>query len=156
MSQRLDDRVERFANAVANLLARRRGLVAELAAALAHPRQQLALARERLEGPASRLAALFEKPPLWIDGARAVKTLERLLESTSYGNVLQRGFAVVRGPEGVITRAGQVIAGLALDIEFGDGRAAAVGAGPGMSGARKPKAKRGKPPPGGDPQGSLL
>ena len=156
MSQRLDDRAERLTNAVANLLAKRRGAVAELAAALSHPRQQLALARERLEGPALRLAALFEKPRILIDCAGALKTLERLLESTSYESVLRRGFAVVRGPQGVIARAAGVAPGLAIDIEFDDGHAAAVGAGPGAGGTPKPRGKRNKPPIGGNSQGSLL
>jgi exodeoxyribonuclease VII large subunit len=156
MSQRLDDRIERFANAVAALMARRRERVADLGARLPDPRRQLALARERLEGPASRLAAALARPRLLIDRRQALKTLERVLESTSYGRVLQRGFAVVRGPEGLITQAAQVSAGLALDIEFGDGHAAAVGAGDRPAAAPKPKSRRAKPPPGDDPQGSLL
>jgi hypothetical protein len=56
----------------------------------------------------------------------------------------------------VITRAAGVTSGLALDIEFADGRAAAVGTGSGATGAPKPRRKRDKPPPGDDPQGSLL
>ena len=158
MSQRLDDRAERLANAVAALVARRRERLADLGARLPDPRRQLALARERLEGPAARLAALLEKPRLLIDRRQALKALERVLESTSYANVLRRGFAVVRGPEGVIARAAGVAPGLALDIEFGDGHAAAVGTGARPARTREPNpgAKRAKPPPGDEPQGSLL
>ena len=154
ISQRLDDRAERLVNAAANLVARRRGWVAELAAALPHPRQQLALALARLAAPAARLAALLGKPPVLSEVEAALKALARVLESVSYENVLKRGFAVVHGPEGLIARAAQITPGLALDIEFGDGRAAAVGAG----GATGTKPKRMKPaqPPGDEPQGSLL
>ncbi len=129
ISQRLDDRAERLVNAAVNLVARRRGRVAELAAALPHPRQQLALARERLTAPRARLAALLTKPPVLSGAKAALAALARVLESVSYENVLKRGFAVVHGPGGLIARAAQVTPGLDLDIEFGDGRAAAVGAG---------------------------
>ncbi len=158
ISQRLDDRAERLVNAVTNLVARRRGLVAELAAALPHPRQQLALARERLTAPRARLAALLAKPPVLGDAGAALKALARVLESVSYENVLKRGFAVVHGPGGLIARAAQVTPGLALDIEFGDGRAAAVGAAAIGAAApkSKPKRKPAKPPGDDEPQGSLL
>ena len=153
MSQRLDDRAERLVNAAVNLVTRRRGLVAELAAALAHPRQQLSLARERLMAPAERLAALLDKPPVLSDAEGALAALARVLESVSYENVLKRGFAVVHGPKGLIARAAQVTPGLALDIEFGDGRAAAIGA---AAAKFTPKKKTAKPPGDNEPQGSLL
>ena len=157
MNQRLDDRAERLVNAAANLVAQRRGRVAELAAALPHPRQQLALARERLAGPMAWLTALLEKSPVLIDAQGALNALARVLESVSYANVLKRGFAVVHGPEGPIARAAQISPGLALEIEFGDGRAAAIGAGGDAAVAPKPKNRKPSKPPGDDePQGSLL
>ncbi len=155
ISQRLDDRAERLVNAAANLVARRRGLVAELAAALPHPRQQLALARERLVAPAARLAVLLERPPVLSDAGSALTALARVLESVSYENVLKRGFAVVHGPEGLISQVAQITPGLALDIEFGDGRAPAIGA-PGGSAPKPRKRKPAKSPGGTEPQGSLL
>jgi exodeoxyribonuclease VII large subunit len=154
MSQRLDDRTERLVNAAANLLARRRGLVAELAAALPDPRQQQSLARERLAAPAARLAALLNKPPVLSDAGSALQALARVLESVSYENVLKRGFAVVHGPEGLISRAAQVAPGLALEIEFNDGRAGAIGAAGGTAPMSKKKPPR--PPRDDGPQGSLL
>ena len=46
----------------------------------------------------------------------------KLLSTLSYQNVLARGFALVRGPDGVmLRRASAVTPGLALDIEFADG-----------------------------------
>ncbi len=156
-TQRLDDRAERLDNAARALLERRAGRVAELSARLPHPRQQIRLAVQALEAAQARFVALG--PRLTASAAQALETLTRLLESTSYQNVLARGFAVVRGPEGLITSPAQADAGLDLDIEFaGQQHLAAVAAG-----RRKPKpAKRPKPtaktaaPEDSDPQGRLL
>jgi exodeoxyribonuclease VII large subunit len=76
----------------------------------------------------------------------------------SYRKVLSRGYAVVRGPDGVLTRAAAVAAGLSLDIEFADGHVAAESRGTAASGADKPRKTRPKrkPPSGDDPQGTLL
>ena len=90
-----------------------------------------------------------------MDAKGALEALGRVLESLSYQKVLQRGFAVVHGPGGLITRAGQVSKGLAVELEFADGRARATGAG----GAAAPRGKGRRTPgrsSGGDPQGSLL
>jgi exodeoxyribonuclease VII large subunit len=75
----------------------------------------------------------------------------------SYENVLKRGFAVVHGPEGLISRAAQVAPGLALEIEFNDGRAGAIGA-VGAAGGAAPMSKKkpSRPPRDDGPQGSLL
>ena len=156
-SQRLDDRAERLVNAISNLCERRRALVETLAASLPDPRRQAALAGERLEVQSARLRGLLDKPRLMIDAGRALAALARVLESTSYHRVLKRGFAVVRGPEGLITRARQVSRGIGLELEFADGRAAAIAGGP-----RAPAAPRSRPgrrkvrSKDEDPQGSLL
>ncbi len=154
-SQRLDDRIERLANAAANLFARRRGLVAELAAALPHPRRQLAFAKERLDVERERFLRARREPRALLDAKGVLEALGRVLESLSYQKVLERGFAVVHGPGGLITRAGQVSKGLAVELEFADGRARATGAGgsaaPRGKGRRKPGVSSGD-----DPQGSLL
>lgn len=151
-SQRLDERIERFRNAADQLLRQRRDQVSQLAARVPHPRRQLALARERLAAPAQQFFALVRRPRWLIDARHGLATLDRVLESTSYRNVLKRGYAAVRGPEGLIARAGQVTAGLALEIEFGDGRIAATAEG---SPAPKRKSKL-KPGPDSGSQGSLL
>ena len=157
-SQRLDDRIERLANAAANLFARRRGLVAELAAALPHPRRQLSFATERLDVERGRFLRACREPRALLDAKGALEALGRVLESLSYQKVLERGFAVVHGPGGLITRAAQVTPGLALDIEFANQEhAAAVGAGGGATAALKPRKKKpAKPPRDDEPQGSLL
>ncbi|MFV0475670.1 MAG: exodeoxyribonuclease VII large subunit, partial [Pikeienuella sp.] len=73
------------------------------------------------------------------DPRRRLEETWRLLAGLGPQAVLARGYAIVRGPGGVVTSAKGVGAGDALRIEFADGEAAAVGAG-------KP-AKPAKPPP---------
>ena len=92
MSQRLDDRAERLANAVAALVTRRRERLADLGARLPAPRRQLALARERLESPAARLAARRARPRLLIDRRPAWKTLDPVREAFHQYHGLQCGF----------------------------------------------------------------
>ena len=175
-SQRLDERAERFQNAIRALLTRQGERVSDLGARLPHPRRQLALALERLEAPVDRFSALrprlLERPrdqfgqlnaerrlrqsveraiARAVDGIAA---LGRVLESASYHNTLKRGFAVVHGPQGLITRAKLVTPGLALDLEFADDRVPAVAAGDAPAASRRGRRRRG---PGKDgPQGSLF
>ena len=82
--------------------------------------------------------------------------LNRLLETLSYKNTLERGFAVVRAAGGPpITAAAETGPGLAVDIEFRDGHAPAV-IGDGSGGGGEPRKPRRKPAPGGKDQGSLF
>jgi exodeoxyribonuclease VII large subunit len=75
----------------------------------------------------------------------------RLADTLSYHSVLARGFAVVKDAEGaIVRRAVSVTPGDVLDIEFADGKVAAV-AGSGTGKARP--ASRPKP---GSGQGSLF
>jgi exodeoxyribonuclease VII large subunit len=54
--------------------------------------------------------------------AREAVSLSQLLRSLSHKSVLDRGFALVRGPDGqVIGRAAEAKAASRLDIEFADG-----------------------------------
>ena len=88
---------------------------------------------------------------------QALATLARLLDSTSYQNVLARGFAVVRGPGGLITAPDQASAGLELDIEFArDQHLPAVAGGGGARRARAKAVKKPKRQAEVDPQGRLL
>ena len=176
-SQRLDDRSERLAFAMAQRVERGQGRLSELAARLIHPRQQLLLAGERLAGETRRLeqAALRQSERADQDfrgldaGRRLARALDaqvsersqvlvalgRILESTSYRNVLARGYAVVRDAKGLVSRAGDVKTGAALALEFADGevQVQALGAkGPGKTKAAKSK----KDSSSGPAQGSLL
>jgi exodeoxyribonuclease VII large subunit len=92
----------------------------------------LASHRQRIVRDRERIAALFER------GERAVTRLierrfaalergEKLLTAYSYHGVLARGFALVRDGSGQPLRAAaQVSPGVALDLEFHDGRVGAV------------------------------
>ena len=74
----------------------------------------------------------------------------KLLRSMSYQSVLARGYAVVRGPGDLpLTSAASALAGLAVALEFADGRAAAHIDG------EAPR-RGGKSPAGGGRQGSLF
>ena len=90
---------------------------------------------------AARLAALSER----------LAALDRMRQTLGYTETLRRGFAVVRGDGGVVTTRAAAEAAGTLEIEFQDGRLAAL-AGP-------QRARRGKSgteqEPGGE-QGSLF
>ncbi len=74
----------------------------------------------------------------------------RLLSSLSYQSTLERGFAVVRGPDGIVTSTTQAKAAKSLELQFADGRVT-LGPGPGSSPARKPAPRKDTPE-----QGSLF
>ncbi len=134
------------------------GLVAN---AQAH-RARLARYRDRVTAFGDRgrraIAALLGQ-----HGAR-VERAERLLSAFSYREVLKRGFALVRDGEGRPLRAAAgVTSGMRLDIEFADGRVAAVADGDAAPSIPAPAA-RPKPKPrsgggegaGGGGQGNLF
>lgn len=55
-----------------------------------------------------------------------VGALDRLLGSLNYRSVLERGFAVIRNHDSVVTRAAESSSGMELDIEFADASVAVV------------------------------
>jgi exodeoxyribonuclease VII large subunit len=171
---RLDNETDRLRNSVANFVQHRRADVARLAGALRHPREiharslarldqfglrlshevRSAVARrhERYDGLsiASRLPAAFAR--LHRDAEARLEHGGELLQSLSYERTLERGFAIVQDPDGVLigstrgTRPGGDVS-----IRFHDG---AVGAT--VHGRRPVPRRKPKPPGGDDPQGSLL
>jgi len=88
----------------------------------------------------------------------------QLLAALSYRGVLSRGFALVRDGEGHPLRAAAAVSsGMALDIEFADGRVGAVADGAGGKTTERAPADSAKPasgkprkPGGGGSQGSLF
>lgn len=83
----------------------------------------------------------------------ALTAQDRVLQSLSYTNVLNRGFALVRDEDGKpLTRAAATGPGRAVSIEFSDGRIAAVTAGSSEPSPKKARPKRSAPPK----QGSLF
>ena len=65
-------------------------------------------------------------------------SLGQLLQAFSHKSVLDRGFALVRGPDGhPVNSATKMNAGMALDIEVKDGRFGAVVSGTAPSAPKK-------------------
>ncbi|MAQ81914.1 MAG: exodeoxyribonuclease VII large subunit [Maritimibacter sp.] len=84
-----------------------------------------------------------------------LEALERLRQSLGYRETLKRGYAVVRGDAGVVTRKAEAEAASGLEIEFMDGRLA-IGGG-GKPAKRKPQSEASSTPPDKKPeQGSLF
>ena len=176
LAQRLDDRGERLKGAMQRLIPQKRGEVREIAAALPKPRQQLRWAESdlrdslaRLEASGQRVLPRHAEALNQLDAETRLRRslgrrlesasetlagLRRLLESTSLEGAWKRGFAVVYGPDGVVTRAAAVSAGTELRLRFADGNVDAVAAGA----VGKPPSKRKSRPRGeaDDDQGSLL
>ena len=148
--QRLDELAERLRPALAAGLERRRHQL--LAAAVTLRPQVLGREIEALKGRLDEVRGRLKR-----EVARRISDLgsrlaaeAKLLESLSYHGVLERGFAVVRAiGAGPITSAAAATPGLAVEIEFRDGRRRAT-----MNGATA--TSRPKPPRTTDDQGSLL
>jgi exodeoxyribonuclease VII large subunit len=82
-------------------------------------------------------------------GAR-LERAGQLLTAFSYREVLKRGFALVRDGDGNPLRAAaSVTSHMRLDIEFADGRVAAVADGEGAAPPAAPAARKPKPRPRG-------
>lgn len=140
MTQRLDDRVERFANAMQNMLQRQSMKVEQLASKIPEPRQQLLNAQERLAGRSASLLSgyhsflqskqsKYDRTSALVRRKAVVDSIERssqrlnslsaLLESYSYKGVLQRGFALVTDGQGAaVTSSTGLSSGQALAIQF--------------------------------------
>ena len=111
--------------------------------------------REQFAARAARLER--ERAQIFADHRRTLDNFGKLLESMSYQRVLERGYAVVRTLAGQpITRRAAAEPGMAVEIEFQDGRQQArlgsADTDPEPL-ARKPVSK---PLPPGGKQGSLL
>jgi exodeoxyribonuclease VII large subunit len=75
----------------------------------------------------------------------------RLADTLSYHSVLARGFAVVKDARGtIVKRAAAISSGDVLDIEFADGKVAAVAGGGAVKARPAPRGKS------GSGQGSLF
>ncbi|MGB7547994.1 MAG: exodeoxyribonuclease VII large subunit [Terracidiphilus sp.] len=122
LDQRLDDLNFGMEASVAGLLRRRRSEVSELTVAvLRHdPRQRLGLARERLAACRTRLDRSLERA-LQTSTAR-VSALHARLHALSPLAVLDRGFALVQGADGVLVRSvAQLAPGDRVTTRLSDG-----------------------------------
>ena len=112
-------------------------------------RAQIVHVRDRIRSLAGRGTRCIE---VAAERHRArLQSLTQLLNALGYHKVLERGFALVRDAAGEPLRsAARVAINDPLDIEFADGRVAAVATG----GSAAPKKQKGTPGKGG--QGSLF
>jgi len=183
-AQRLDERAERLGLGIVNLMQRQGGRVAEAGGRLRHPRELIEGRRQALAGIVRALGVESDRTRGFVARKRAAldrlavdrrlrPTVDRrleeaalrlrhagsLLESYSYRGVLERGFALVHHEGTPVTRAEATRPGMAVDIEFADGRVPAVVGGDEAaappSGPPVPRSKRRSGPGSGD-QGTLL
>jgi exodeoxyribonuclease VII large subunit len=70
------------------------------------------------------------------EAKRSLEALDRLRETLGYRETLRRGYAVVRGESGVLTRKAAAETAGALEIEFHDGRLKIGGGAPRKGGAK--------------------
>jgi len=142
--QRFDYASERLGHALRRNLREHRRAFAE-AATLLRPRavaSQIAAGRERVQALGQRLER-GHNARLTQDRKR-LESLIRVLDSVSYRGVLERGFALVRGPDGhVRRRAAAVVAGETLSVTFADGTREAVAGGTPKPRMPRPKAGQG-------------
>lgn len=100
----------------------------------------LAVYESRVASAWSRIAGRVEKNIH--DRRSALSSLDRLLNSVSYQNVLERGFSLVRAEDGaLIRRAGAVEPGMRGSVQFADGARPVVFNGAGDAGPRKKSVK---------------
>ncbi len=148
-TQRLDDWDERLKYSLRTGLQNRRGRLDKAIAALPRPQARIDHARTRVAGQ-SRALMMAGKQHIEQRRQRLAQS-SALLESFSYQRVLERGFALVSGPEGTpVLSSKKLKAGDDLTINFHDGNVGATvgGAVPGKP-VRRAKKDDGK-------QGSLL
>ncbi len=175
MEQRLDDRVERLANAHGTYFDRKEAQLNQLTAKLIHPQQQVQNAESSF-GALGRAFVLAGKNIIAIktntyERTRAgerlatgishrlektdnkLSNLGGLLESYSHKSTLNRGYTVIRNAQNIpITNSIGLKTGDGLEIEFQDGRTSVVVS----SGGTIPKPKAKKPPKSDKRQGELL
>jgi len=148
--QRYDHAAERLGGALRRNLQEHRRAFTEVAALL-RPRpisRHIGVCGERTEALGRRLAR--SQTARLTEARQRLDALGRVLDGVSYRGALERGFALVRGPDGrVRRRAAQVVSGEALSLTFADGDVGAVAAGAPATPKPRSRAK-----PGG--QGSLF
>jgi exodeoxyribonuclease VII large subunit len=150
--QRFDYASEKLGSALRRNLQEHRRAFAETSALLrlAPINRHITVCGERTGVLGGRLARGFRAR--LSEDRKKLESLSRVLESISYKGVLERGFALVKGPDGSVRRRADAIqSGERLSLTFADGvREATAGGAPSVP-APKPRATK---PSGG--QGTLL
>ena len=172
-AQTLDEQTERMVNAIRVRIRHDGQVAAATGNRLRGPTQFIAIQQDRLGQYGDRAAAGLNRR--WARAAASLqdqrfperldnacgrhlrdteKTLEQLarrLESVSYRNVLERGFAIVQDADGTLVRKGSALkSGQAVTLQFADtDRTALIGGEPGGTVPKKrkaPAAKAATPP----------
>jgi exodeoxyribonuclease VII large subunit len=139
--QRLDVASDKLGKALGSNL-QKHGADFHRKAALLRPR----ILQDRIKLGRERSAALLDRAQRVAkfrlsDAEAQLKALSRTFDGVSYVNVLERGFALVRGEDGSVRRrADAVRSGESLTLTFADGEARAVA---GEGAPKPPKKKRG-------------
>ena len=121
----IDDRVLRLTGALERKLQNLGRDIENWGRILGEPTMQLERATQRLDKVTSqmedRVKAIFDKNKMRVD------TAGRLLSTTSFKKVLERGYALVRAADGsIITSAKSHQAGEKIELSFADGAQSAV------------------------------
>ena len=120
--QALEAQALRLAPLSQRLLEQRRQTLASLVPRA--PVQELRHAGQSLQNCGERLSPAVQR--FLASKSESASASGRLLLSLSYKQTLARGYAVVRGPEGLLQRADQITSGMPLRLEFNDGEASAI------------------------------
>ncbi|KGJ06136.1 Exodeoxyribonuclease VII large subunit [Paracoccus halophilus] len=129
--ERLRDQHRRLPLGLTRQQARQAERLAELsgrltrarARTLSEARRNIARDRDRIAGLAQRMILAGRR--LLPSRRDALERLDRLRQTLGYTETLKRGYAVVHGPEGLITRSDEAARTPRFEIEFQDGRMAA-------------------------------
>lgn len=119
LRQRIDEAALALDQGIGRVIRGRRSRVRELEARLRHPARDLALRRVRLDELRARLAAAIDRR---IGAARSRLDGSRTeLRALSPYAVLDRGYALVTGPRGLVRSPGEVAVGDALEVRVAGG-----------------------------------
>jgi len=119
LAQRVDDAVFALQGAASRHLSRRGRELAQLRARLRHPGDRLRDATRRRQDLEARLRVAIARRIR--ERRRELGTAERALGALSPYAVLDRGYAIVTGPSGVVTRPDAVHVGDRLDVRVRGG-----------------------------------
>ncbi len=118
--QKLDRETDRLVYSLERQINQKNQRLNKISSALIHPKQRLETAAQKLSFQEKNLARLGTR--LLENPARRLSQSAQMLEILSFKNILKRGYAVVRTPEGgLISSAGQAVEASLLKIEFADG-----------------------------------
>lgn len=135
--QNLDHVSDKITRVYRQYLDQKQSRLIEQGAKLRHPKDRLKDAENSLNRWSEQLLSRASK--IIKDPQQRLEHAGKMLEAYSFENILQRGFAVVHGPDGLITGADQTSSGQAVKIQFKENKQvdAVIGKG-GKSAKKKP------------------